>query len=163
MKCWKCSRPAVIYRKYEGKAWCKEHFLHQFESSVKALVRKEQLIKNGDEIAIALSGGMDSTALLYFMANLLKSWRDVRLFALTIDEGIEGYRDESVEIAKDLCEELDVELHIVSFKEEYGKTLDEILKEKDSPCTYCGVLRRWLLNKKSRELVSAFCSKIRGV
>lgn len=153
MECWKCGETAVINRKFEGKAWCKEHFLEQFDSTAKRLVRQENLIQNGDRICVALSGGMDSSAVLYFLNNLLKDWRNVELFALAIDEGIENYRDESLEMAKNLCNELDVELHIESYEENFGKSLDQIVENLDkAECTYCGVLRRWLLNKKSKEL-----------
>jgi len=151
-ECWKCGDTAVIHRKYEGKSWCSEHFQEQFESLVKDTVRENDLFENDDRVCVALSGGMDSSALLLFLAELFEDWKNAELIALTVDEGIENYRDESIEIAKELCDDLGVELHIASFKEEFGKSLDEIMEDKDYGCTYCGVLRRWILNKKSREL-----------
>ncbi|MFP4045705.1 MAG: TIGR00269 family protein [Candidatus Aenigmatarchaeota archaeon] len=152
MKCWKCNKTAVINRKYEGKAWCKDHFIEQFEALAKETVRKEDLLDHDDTVAVALSGGMDSSAVLLFMAELLEDWQEAELFAISIDEGIEGYRDDSLKLARDLCDELDVELHVASFEEEFGKTLDEVMEDKVKACTYCGVFRRWLLNKKAREL-----------
>lgn len=152
MKCWKCDKKAVIYRKYEGKAWCGKHFKQQFEARAKETIRKEELLDPDDKVCIALSGGMDSSALLYFMNKLLKDWRDAEIFAITVDEGIENYRSESLEIAEDLCEKLDVEHHVASFKDTFGWKQDEIMEKKENPCTYCGVLRRRLLNKRSREL-----------
>lgn len=149
--CWKCDRKAVIYRKYEGKAWCGEHFVQQFESLVKETMRKEELIQNGDKVCLALSGGMDSSALVYFLSNLLREWRDTDIFALSIDEGIDGYRDESIRIGEELCEKLDVEHHVSSFKDAFGVTMDDIMERGVKPCTYCGVFRRWLLNRRSRE------------
>lgn len=151
-ECWKCGDTAVIHRKYEGKSWCSDHFVQQFKSLVKDTVRENGLFESNDKVCVALSGGMDSSALLLFLSELFKDWRDAELVALTIDEGIKNYRDESIEIAKDLCDELNVELHIASFKETFGKTLDEVMEDKEHGCTFCGVLRRWLLNKKSREL-----------
>ncbi len=151
-KCWKCGDPAVIHRKYEGKSWCSEHFTEQFESLVKGTIRENDLFESDDKVCVALSGGMDSSALLFFLSDLFKDWRNADLFALAIDEGIEDYRDESIEIAEELCRDLGVDLHIASFKEAFGKTLDEIMEDKEYGCTYCGVLRRWLLNRKSREL-----------
>ncbi len=151
-ECWKCGEPAVIHRKYEGKSWCSEHFKQQFESLVKKTIRKEQLFENDDKVCVALSGGMDSSALLILLSELFDDWPNADLFALAIDEGIEGYRDESLAIAEKLCDRLDLNLHIASFKETFGKTLDDIMNDKEYGCTYCGVLRRWVLNKKSREL-----------
>jgi len=151
-KCWKCGDTAVIHRKYEGKSWCARHFTEQFESLVKSTIREEGLFENDDSVCVALSGGMDSSALMLFLSEMFENWRNAELTALTIDEGIKNYRDESIEIAKEICDELGVELHIASFKEAFGKTLDEIMEDKEYGCTYCGVLRRWLLNVKSREM-----------
>ena len=44
--------------------------------------------------------------------------------------------------------------YIFTFKEEFGKGLKQFVKENKiiGPCTICGVLRRYLINKKAREL-----------
>jgi tRNA(Ile)-lysidine synthase TilS/MesJ len=47
----------------------------------------------GDHIAVALSGDAGSSALLYFLKKLTASRRDIRISAITVDEGIAGYRD----------------------------------------------------------------------
>jgi uncharacterized protein (TIGR00269 family) len=75
------------------------------------------------------------------------------LVAVTVDEGIRGYRDEALKLAAKNCERLDIPQHIVSFKELYGITLDKLVKQSRSEnqneltsCAYCGVLRRRALN-----------------
>jgi len=91
--------------------------------------------------------------LLFFINKLFRNVRGIDFFALTIDEGIAGYRDKSILLAKRLCERLGIRHYIFSFKEEFGLTLDEKVKDRrEYACTYCGVARRWLLNKKAREL-----------
>jgi len=153
MKCYKCGNKAVIYRKHEGRAWCKKHFSQQLEAKVKKTIRDEKLIERNDKICVALSGGKDSSLTLYLLDKFFKERSDLEIIALTVDEGIAGYRKDSIKIAKKLCRKLGIEHHVVSFKEEFGKSLDEILKQKKvRACTYCGVFRRHLLNKKSREL-----------
>ncbi len=153
MKCYSCGNPAVIYRKYEGRAWCKKHFSRQLESKVKATIKKDKLVEKGDKICVALSGGKDSCLTLYLMDKFFGKRPDINVFALSIDEGIKGYRDESIKKARKLCKKLNIPFHLYSFKEEFGKTMDEILKNKEArACTYCGVFRRYILNKKSREL-----------
>ena len=79
--------------------------------------------------------------------------------AVTVDEGIRGYRNEALKIAVENCKKLGVKHHVVSFKELYGCTLDEIVrrvKQKGdgglTPCAYCGVLRRKALNTAARSL-----------
>ncbi len=59
------------------------------------------MIVPGDRVAVALSGGKDSTALLLLLSRLLSQWADVRLVALTIDEGISGYREETIHSAEE--------------------------------------------------------------
>lgn len=161
MKCSWCRDKAIYHRKYEGTYLCKKHFLESVESKVKKTIRKDRMIEHDDTIAFALSGGKDSTTVMYMIKKLFGKRRDLKFFAISIDEGISGYRDESLRIAKKLCKKLGIPHYIFSFKEFFGSTLDEKIKiirkrEKNiwegRSCTYCGVARRWLLNKKAREL-----------
>jgi uncharacterized protein (TIGR00269 family) len=159
--CTRCGKKAVYHRKYEGTYLCKSHFVESVEHKVRKTIRKGQMIRHGDTLAFALSGGKDSSTALYMLKKLFGRRRDLKSFALTIDEGIAGYRDESLRIAKRLCKKLGVKHHVFSFADEFGQTLDEKVKEikktrKDfwegRSCTYCGLARRWLLNTKAREL-----------
>jgi len=164
IKC-KCGKRVVFFRKYEGSYLCKECFLKSIEKKFKRTVRKYGLIKSGDKIAVALSGGKDSSAVLYLMNKIVKPRRDVDLFAILIDEGIKGFRGENLKRGKDFCKKLGVKYHVFSFRDEFKKTMDQKVKEirkKEvqikEPCTYCGVGRRYILNKKARELgVTKLC------
>ncbi|UCG95022.1 MAG: TIGR00269 family protein [archaeon] len=152
MKCYSCGNSAVIYRKYEGRAWCKNHFSKQLESKVKVTIRKNNLIEKGDKICVALSGGKDSCLVLYLMDKFFGKRPDIEVLALSIDEGIKGYRDESIKKARELCKKIGIPLHLHSFEGEFGKTMDNIVKKDARACTYCGVFRRFVINKKAREL-----------
>ncbi|MEM3028151.1 MAG: TIGR00269 family protein [Candidatus Bathyarchaeia archaeon] len=109
-------------------------------------------------MAIALSGGKDSTTLLHILSKLEAKFPQVSLFAITVDEGIRGYRKEALKIASKVCSELKIPHIIVSFKELYGATLDRIVGKamsqgsKLEPCSYCGVLRRKALNIGAKRL-----------
>jgi len=154
MKCTKCDKSAVYAG--QGQNFCKSHFLEYFESKVTKTISKYNLIKEGDKVCVATSGGKDSLAVLY-MTNLYCKKHNIELFALAIDEGISGYRDHTLDDLKIFSEKHEVKLHIVSFKEKFGDTLDNI-KEKaiternKKPCTVCGIFRRTLLNRTAREL-----------
>lgn len=113
-------------------------------------VREFQMVKKGETIAVALSGGKDSSAGLYLMGELQKKL-PFDLIAITINEGGE-YREASLEKAKELCKILNVKHFIYSFRDEIGIELDEIGKKADNVCSYCGVFRRWLINRKAKEL-----------
>ncbi|UUX91490.1 TIGR00269 family protein [Methanoplanus endosymbiosus] len=151
MKCSKCRQDAVLFQRYSGLHLCEDHFTIDLETKVKKTIRKEGWIKSGDKIAVALSGGKDSTALLYFLTKTFGIRRDVEIAAVTIDEGISGYR--STQICKSIAEQAGVEFHTASFKEHFGITLDEIVQKKGdiNSCSYCGVLRRQLLNRTARD------------
>ncbi len=159
-KCSWCGRKSVFFRKYEGKSLCKNHFCESIEKKVRKTVRKYIMIKSGDKICVAFSGGKDSSVVLYLLHKIVKNRRDIKIFAVSIDEGIAGYRPDSLKIAKKLCENLGIEHHIYSFEEIFGETLDNkmekiradpSLKIKES-CTFCGVGRRYAMNKFSRVL-----------
>jgi len=159
MKCSKCGREAVYHARYEGKYYCHKHFNELVEKKVKQTVRKYKMIKRGERIAVGVSGGKDSVVLLHLLAKLRKKF-PFEIVAITIDEGIAGYRPASVEIAKKNAELLGIEHHIYSFKEYIGFTLDETVQimgsfergERVGACSYCGVWRRWLLNYAAQDV-----------
>lgn len=158
MNCSYCSKPAVIYRRYEGRALCRRHFIHSFERIVKRTIRENHLIDRKKHIAVGLSGGKDSCALLYILHSITKDRPNIKLSAILVNEGIKGYRTEKH--AKAICKKLKVPLHIAYFKKEWGKTLDELIKRERKSgnsdnlkaCTYCGTMRRFLINKTAREI-----------
>lgn len=157
----RCGKPAVYFKKHEGRHFCEQHFIEYIEKKVRRTVSRAGMVKRGDMIAVAVSGGKDSSAALYLMHSILKKRPDVGLVAVSVDEGIGGYRLKSIRAAKALSNGLGIEHHVYSFKKEFGKTMDQKARELKKgnpqlkePCTYCGVGRRYLLNKAARELKS---------
>jgi uncharacterized protein (TIGR00269 family) len=146
MRCDNCDKDAAYNRRYSGQKFCKQHFIEYFEHKVKKTINDGGLIKRGMRIGVALSGGKDSITVL----SILKKLDDIELFAIAIDEGINGYREKSLKIAKKFCKENDIPLEIVSFSDSFGKTVDD--NEGNHACSFCGVLRRRLLNDKAKEL-----------
>lgn len=141
MKCKKCKEKAIS----ENPQYCKKHFTEYIENTVKETIKKYFLLNKKDKICIAVSGGKDSITLLYL---LNKFGYDVE--ALAIDEGIEGYRDKTLEYLKKFCEKHKIKLKIKSFEKEMGKRLDKIIKLGNPACTVCGTFRRTLLNKHTQ-------------
>ncbi len=158
MKC-DCGKKPVIFRKYEGAHLCEQHFIDSIERKAKKTISKYFPIESGDRIVVAISGGKDSAVALSIVHGIVKDRRDVSIFAVSIDEGIEGYRDKSLESAKKMCESLGIEHRVYSYKEFLGKTLDKKIDElkmvdpkKVPSCTFCGVGRRWSMNKAAKDL-----------
>ena len=157
--CTACKRrEAVYFRPYSGERLCKKCFIESIEEKTRATISKYEMFEFDDRIAVGVSGGKDSTSLLYVLEKIEREFPKSTLVAVTVDEGIKGYRDEALKIARKNCEKLGVEHHIVSFKELFGYKLDEIvelMKKREaelSPCAYCGVLRRRALNIAARQV-----------
>ena len=152
-------REAFFFRPYSGEKLCRKCFVKSIEEKVRATIAKYKMLEFNDRIAVAVSGGKDSVSLLHVLAKIERGYPKTSLMAITVDEGIRGYRDEALKIAAENCKKLGIEHHMVSFKELYGYRLDEIvksLKQKGdsglTPCAYCGVLRRRALNIAARSL-----------
>lgn len=148
MKC-KCGQTAVHLRATEGRHYCSACLSRQVEKRFKKELGKS-CIRKGETIAVGVSGGKDSMVLLHLMNKF--AGRLAKIIVVTVDEGIRGYRDRSIESVEGFVKELGVEHRIFSFEKELGFEMDN-LKGKDVRfCTYCGVFRRYLLNKAARQL-----------
>jgi len=158
--CTVCKRKeAFFFRPYSGEKLCRKCFVKSIEEKVRTTIAKYKMLRFDDKIAVAVSGGKDSVSLLHVLAKIEHGYSKTSLVAVTVDEGIKGYRDEALKIAAENCKKLGIEHHVVSFKELYGYRLDQIvksLKQKGdsrlTPCAYCGVLRRKALNIAARNL-----------
>jgi len=152
-------REAFFFRRYSGERLCRKCFAESIEEKVRATIAKYKMFDFDDRIAVGVSGGKDSISLLHILAKIEQNYPRTTLLAVTVDEGIKGYRDEALKIAAENCKKLGIEHRMVSFKKLYGYTLDNIverLKEKGegglTPCAYCGVLRRKALNVAARKV-----------
>jgi uncharacterized protein (TIGR00269 family) len=158
--CTSCKRrEAFFFRPYSGEKLCKKCFILSIEDKVRATIAKYNMLAYDDRIAVAVSGGKDSLSLLHILAKIERNFPKASLVAVSVDEGIRGYRDNAIKMAAENCKKLSVEHLIISFEKLYGYTQDEIvkrLKRKESsgltPCAYCGVLRRKALNIAAREV-----------
>lgn len=153
MKCDLCHHDAVTFIRYNGTHLCGEHFTAYVEKRVKREVRKQIDIRSGGTLAVAVSGGKDSMVTLHLLHSILGERRDVEIHAISIDEGIDGYRPPSLDIVRNFCAERGIEFHLRSFSE-LGITMDEVapVSGENSPCTYCGVFRRKLMNDEARSI-----------
>jgi uncharacterized protein (TIGR00269 family) len=131
---------------------CRSHFPADIQQRVADTIATRNLIVPGDIVAVGLSGGKDSTALLMLLASLLPSWENVRLVAVTVDEGIRGYREGTILSADCLARSLGVEHRHVTFPDLFGNSLDGILAGREpQACTICGILRKKALAGAARD------------
>jgi uncharacterized protein (TIGR00269 family) len=149
-ECSKCKKnPSIYLRQYSGEFLCKKCFIKSIEYKAKRTISKYSMIRHGDIVAVAVSGGKDSLVLLNVLKNTLAN-QDSRLVAITVDEGIKGYRDESLSIVKNFCASIGVENKIMSFSELFGLSMDKAMEvrpsDKISSCSMCGTFRRRALD-----------------
>ncbi|KAJ0963489.1 hypothetical protein J5N97_028611 [Dioscorea zingiberensis] len=143
-------RKAALKRPKTLEQICRECFYVVFEDEIHRTIVDNHLFKPGERVAIGASGGKDSTVLAYVLSELNRRHNyGLDLFLLSVDEGITGYRDDSLETVKRNEIQYGLPLKIVSYKTLYGWTMDEIVKAigLKNNCTFCGVFRRQALDR----------------
>ncbi len=122
------------------------------EKIVKKTIEKYNLINKKDKVVIALSGGKDSTTILYILHKL-----KYNVEGLMIDLKLGNWSKTHNEKMKEFCKNLGIKLTIVDLKEELGQGIcfiKTVLKKQKNltGCTVCGIIKRWILNKWAKKL-----------
>ncbi|MBE6541753.1 MAG: adenine nucleotide alpha hydrolase family protein [Ruminococcaceae bacterium] len=123
--------------------------LQKLLSSVRQALDHYNMISEGEKIAVGLSGGKDSAALLCALARMKDFYpKKYDLCAVSVDMGFAG-ADDFFYPMKKLCSDLDVEYHIV--KTQIAQIVFNEKQEKN-PCSLCAKLRRGALNNEAASL-----------
>lgn len=105
------------------------------------------MIREGDRIAVGVSGGKDSLTLLVGMSELRRFYPvPFSLCAITVDMGFEG-SDYSAIAA--LCREMNVEYRVE--RTDIARIIFEERKEAN-PCSLCARMRRGVLHGAAKEM-----------
>lgn len=153
MRCSACPRPPIVDTPYRGGHLCAEHLRGSVERRFREEMRRQLPRFRGDTVAVALSGGKDSSVALALTQEYFARRPAVKVVAVSVDEGIEGYRLQTLRAAAQLTQRLSVPHTIVRSERVLGVTTDAAAGAKPGmpPCSYCGVWRRQLLNRAARE------------
>lgn len=145
MKCDRCDNSAAYSRRYSGQSLCSGCFSSSILRKTAKTISKYNMIQNGELVCVAVSGGKDSLALLHILSQMAKN-HNFKIHAVTIDEGIPGYREEALGIVRKFCGELGITHSVYEYKQLFDLTLEESLGMRDgqktSSCSICGTLRR---------------------
>lgn len=111
-------------------------------SYTRRCVEDYEMIRAGDRVAVGVSGGKDSLALLTALARLRDFYPEpFTVEAVTIEMGMEGMDFSAV---ADYCRQLDVPYHRV--QTEISHVVFDVRKEKN-PCSLCAKMRRGTLHE----------------
>lgn len=123
------------------------------EKKVKNTLKKIKLSKR-QKIIVALSGGKDSTVVAYLFKKL-----GYNIEGFHIDLKIGGYSERCLKAVQDLCSQLNIKCSYYDMKKEMGSSMCYLrsgiqsrAKGQIKNCAICGVIKKWIINKKVREL-----------
>ncbi len=158
IECDKCRSKAVIHQKYSGMHLCPAHFTDDAHRKIRESIRETRVFARSARVAVALSGGKDSSVLLYALKDIFARRMDIEFIGIMIDEGIDGYSPKALDFAKALAKSLDVPYVIKSIADDLGATADDTASRERSPVPYSrskdarSGLLDGLLNRIARDL-----------
>ncbi|WP_284007458.1 tRNA 2-thiolation protein NcsA [Haloarcula pelagica] len=161
MECDKCGADAVLHAAYSGLYLCEDHLCRAVEKRVRRRIREDGLVpddatpEDPETWVVGLSGGKDSVVLTEILTDVFEQDPRIELVALSIHEGIEGYRDESLDASRELTDALGIRHEVVGYESEFGVRMDEVVEDDPegmAACAYCGVFRRDVLSRYAEKL-----------
>ena len=137
MQCDACPATAIVDQPYRGAHLCGVHLMESVRVRARHEMHQQFPRFRGGVVAVALSGGKDSAAALYLTHAYFRRRTNVRIVAITVDEGIQGYRPATIAAAAKLAGSLDVEHLVVRSKDRLGVTTDEVARARPQtvPCS----------------------------
>ena len=114
--------------------------MNKFTGLVRRCIEDYSMIQDGDKIAVGISGGKDSLALLYALSSLRSYYPErFELYAVTLDL---GFGEMDFTPIKELCQRLDVP-YIVKKTDISDVVFNQ--RKESNPCSLCAKMRRGAL------------------
>jgi tRNA-5-methyluridine54 2-sulfurtransferase len=146
VKCTVCRGPAVIDVRRHNANFCSEHFLRLCRDQVAKAIKEFDMVRPGDRVLVAVSGGKDSLALWDLLREM-----GYDADGLYIGLGIGDYSDESGRITRDFAGERGLHLVEVDLPAEHGFDVPTGARAaKRAPCSACGLSKRHLFDEAAR-------------
>jgi tRNA-5-methyluridine54 2-sulfurtransferase len=146
VKCRRCREPAVIEIRRHNAGFCRDCFLRHCREQVRRALHDFDMLRPGDRVLVAVSGGKDSLGLWQLLREL-----DIAADGLYLGLGIGDYSVASVAYARDFAGARGLHLIEVDLRESYGFDVpDGSRAAKRAPCSACGLSKRHLFNDVAR-------------
>jgi len=127
---------------------CRPCFVLFFERRIRRNLDRHEMLREGDRMVLAVSGGKDSTALLYAMRRL-GVIMGFELAALHFHLNMGDYSDANLAVVEEQARMMDVHLEVVHIGD-LGLRVRRV--KKWHPCAVCGAIKRSLLNREARRM-----------
>ena len=128
--------------------------MQKLMSRMRSAIQKYNMIEDGDVIAVGVSGGKDSVALLVALCEMRRFYpKKYEVKAITLDPCFDGVETDYSPI-ESLCERLGIEY--VIRRTQLGEIIFEARKESN-PCSLCAKMRRGMLHDEAKK---AGCNKV---
>lgn len=148
-RCRLCGESTEVLRltEFNLKA-CRSCFMRFYERRVRRAIEKHEMIGEGDRVAVALSGGKDSTALLFALKRL-GVVMGFELLGLHFHLNMEEYSDRNLEVVEEQARLAGIPLRTVRIGD-MGLRVQRV--KGWNPCAVCGMIKRSLLNREARDM-----------
>ncbi|MCD6312222.1 MAG: hypothetical protein J7L79_00220 [Thaumarchaeota archaeon] len=154
-RCRICGGPPAYVIEHARMSLCKDCFIRYYERKVYKTILKHGMLRNARKIAVAVSGGKDSVALLKSLHQVAsENFPNISLAVIHVNLGIPGYSEKCQEVVERVCENLGVSYLIYDLGREEGYTIPDL---RSTPlgrrlCGACGTVKRYLMNKLAYEI-----------
>ncbi|MEW6554838.1 MAG: ATP-binding protein [Actinomycetota bacterium] len=148
-RCRICGESTAILRLTEfNLKLCEPCFVRFFERRARRAIEKHDMMGEGDRVVVAVSGGKDSTALLYALRRL-GLFMGFELSALHFHLNMGDYSDRNLEAVQEQARIAGVPLEVTRL----GDLGLRVCRVKGwQPCAVCGVIKRSLMNREANRL-----------
>jgi uncharacterized protein (TIGR00269 family) len=147
MRCRRCREPAVIEIRRHNAAFCGPCFEHHCREQVARALHDFEMIRPGERVLVAVSGGKDSLGLWELLREL---GHDAD--GLYLGLGIGDYSDASARAARDYAQRRQATLHVVDLPSDFGYDIPSgAAAAHRVPCSACGLSKRHLFNRAALE------------
>lgn len=141
-----CEKEAVINLKPFRLNLCSEHFSEHLTNRVKRTLLRYKLVKGGEKVLVAISGGKDSATLLHIL-HKLSNELSFEVYGFHLNIGVKDFSEKSEDAATTLFKTLGIRYKVVNIKEIFGLSIPEISKKIKKPvCSTCGLIKRYITN-----------------
>jgi len=147
VKCRVCRAPAVLDIRRHNAAFCRDHFVKHCAEQVRRAIKDHDMIRAGERVLVAVSGGKDSLALWDLLVDL-----GYRPDGLYLGLGIGEYSEDSGHTARAFAQDRGLKLHEVDLANDFGYDIPRAAAATHrAPCGACGLSKRHLFNSVAVE------------